>query len=236
MTRLTTLILAVFAALLLGGCAAAMRPLNEHLMFTEDSWAKSQKNANVQGIVDHDEDYNHWTMGSIETMSGVGPAERRYRRVSVFMDHSEGGKPMLGFKGYMRFEAIVPDGMPLLKLGDIVEVRFGKVYDHLKDFARTGEGSAVLRLLCPVNENRGQLDALKACATPLAWYKPWGEDKRFYDGIIASPSGRPYLPRLKDHVELSFTPYYDENGNVLPSAATPAVRPSLDNWPAPKRY
>lgn len=235
MNRICSLLLAA-AALLLGGCAQMARPLNEHVMFTEDSWAKAQKNNNVQAIVEHDEAYSFLRMGGIEVVAGVGNAERRYRRVSLYMTHSEGGRPTLGFKGYMRFVAIVPDGMPLLKLGDVVEVRFGNVYDHLKGFATTGEGSAVLRLLCPVNENRGQLDALKACASHLAWYEPWGEDKRFYDGIVASPSGRPYLPSLKAHTELSFTPYYDDSGKVLPNAVVPAARPSLDNWPAPKRF
>jgi len=93
----------------------------------------------------------------------------------------------------------------------------------------------VLRLLCPVNDGRGQLDALKACASNLAWHEPWGEDKRFYDGIAALPLGRSYAARLKDHTELSFTPFYDSDGHPLQDAVAPAPHPNLDRRPAPER-
>jgi len=88
---------------LLGGCANLARPLAEHLLLPEEVWAKAQKNINVQAIVEHDEEYDYSKTGSVENASGAGPAERRYRRVGPFMTHSEGSKPTLGFKGYLRF-------------------------------------------------------------------------------------------------------------------------------------
>ncbi len=229
-------ILLTLTVAMAAGCAQIARPINENFVFREDSWTASQKHANMQAAVTADEEFSSIRTRSLEVYAGAGPQELRFRRVTLIVAHSEGGKPFLGFKGHMHFEAIVPDGMPMLKLGDLVEVRVGKVYDHLKGFAQTGEGTAVLRLLCPGNLTRAEGPAVYKCAKNLAWFEPWGEDKRYFDGIIASTSGRPYLSSLKEHTELTFSPYYNETGTLLASAVTPLDHQNINNWPTPKRY
>lgn len=231
------------SALALGGCAQVGgtlaevgRPLAEHATFTDSSWAQSQKNTNLQALVLQDEEYSTFRMSQLHVVAGAGPAEKVYRRAVLFVVHSEGGRPLGGYKGFMRLVAVVPDGMPLLKNGDIVEVRAGQVYDYLKGFAQTGEGTAVLRILCPTNSSAALQSRFKECAQELPWLQSWGEGKRYYDGILASPSARPYAASLRAHTELKFTPFYSANGEQLPTAVVPAARPDIQTWPSPTKY
>jgi hypothetical protein len=235
------LLLAALAALTgcaqVGGTMAELgRPVAQNVTFTDSSWARAQKHANVQALVLHDETYANFRMHQLHVAAGVGPQEKAYRRVVLFMVHSEGGRPLGNYKGFMRFIAVVPDGMPKLKTGDLVEARMGPVYDYLKGFADSGEGTAVLRILCPNNARRADQDRFRQCASVLPWHQAWGEDKRYYDGILASPSARPYAPSLRYHAELAFTPYYDTHGNPLGGAVAPAPRPDITTWPAPTGY
>lgn len=233
----------LFSAVALAGCAQVGgtlaevgRPLAEKVTFTDDSWSKSQKNTNVQALVLYDEEYSIFRMHQLNVIAGVGAQEKAYRRVVLYIVHSEGGRPIGNYKGFMRFVAVVPDGMPLLKNGDLVEARVGNVYDYLKGFAQTGEGTAVLRILCPANTHRSQQERFKQCASELAWYKGWDDGQRYYNGIVAAASERPYLPKLSDHTELKFSPYYDVEGSALPQAAPPAARPDITTWPSPRKY
>lgn len=224
------------ALLLLGGCTH-MRPVEEVLQ-NGSSWASSQKTANVQAVVAFDEDNSgliSFALFNHGARAGVGPAEKRYRKVVYTMLNSEGGRPIGKFAGIMAAMAMVPDGMPRLKTGDLIEVRFPVWFDYMKDFAVTGEGSAVLRLICPAGStSKTDSEAFKECASHANWHQPWGEEKRYYQGIIAAPSGRPFAPRLKDHRELAFTPYYDEIDNVLPTAVPMAPRPDINAWAYPE--
>jgi hypothetical protein len=228
--------LGLAAIAVLAGCAAAVKPLTQNILQTEESWAASQRQQNVQAIVQKDEEYSTLTLSNQEVIAGAGPAEKTFRRVELMMVHSEGGKPFLNYKGIKRFAAIVPDGFPLLKWGDIVEVRYEGIYDRLKGFAHTKQGTAVLRVLCPGDPDRAKMPAFKACAKELNWHRPWGEDARYFDGIAAANSGRPYAAKLTDHTELSFTPYYDADGKPLATAVPPAPRPDITSWPAPRKY
>lgn len=74
---------------------------------------------------------------------------------------------------------------------------------------------------------------LKACASHAKWQTRWGEKHRYYLGIVAAPSGRPYAPHLKDHEELSFSKYYDEKGKPVPGAVPMAARPDINRWSYP---
>lgn len=226
-----TFLIAIFATVVLSGCGT-IRPFGSG----DGDWSRSQLMANVQASVFFDEHYSGLATTGHSRFAGAGPAELTYRRVIVSIAHNEGGKPFLGMKGMRVFMVMVPDGMPLLKKGDLVDVRATRMYDYLQDFARTGEGSAVIRLLCPgedkvTPERQAQF---KACASTLPWHQPWGEDKRYWDGIIASPSGYPFLPKLKDHTEFQYTPFYNAEGTQLATAVPRATRPDIMTWVPPK--
>ncbi len=59
---------------------------------------------------------------------------------------------------------------------------------------------------------------------------------RYYDGVVASVSVRPYAASLKNHTELTFSAYWSDKSDPLPSVVIPGPRPSIKGWPNPKRY
>lgn len=212
-------------SLLASGCG--------HIRIGAPDFAKSQSMANVQGMVVFDEAYSSWGMNGLnDRVAGVGPAERAYRRVVVQIIHSEGGRPMGNYKGSRRFEAVVPDGMPLMRSGDQVDARAIEWYDFLKDFAKTGEGAAVLRMTCPSYGSNPSL-VLISCASTLNWHQPWGDEKRYLDGVNAAPSDHPFKSSLKAYKSLKYSPYYDSQGNTLPNAVPMAKRPDPSTWVKP---
>lgn len=220
------MLLSIGMAVTLAGCG--------HIRTGAPEFAKSQSMANVQGMVVFDEAYSPWGLSGLnDRVAGVGPAERAYRRVVVQIIHSEGGRPMGNYKGSRRFEAVVPDGMPLMRSGDQVDARALEWYDFLKDFAKTGEGAAVLRMTCPSYGSNPPL-VLISCASTLNWYQPWGEEKRYMDGVNAAPSNHPFKSSLKAYKSLQYSPYYDSHGNTLPNAVPMAARPDPSTWVRPK--
>jgi hypothetical protein len=224
--------LSVLAAAITLSACGTIRPFGSG----DGDWSRSQLMANVQAVVIFDEHYSGIATSNHMRFAGAGPDEMAYRRVIVSIVHNEGGKPILGFKGIRAFIAVVPDGMPFLKKGDFVDVRATTMYDYLQGFAATGEGSAVIRLLCPGEEvaTPEKVAKFKACATSLPWHQPWGEDHRYWDGIIASPSGYPFLSKLKDYKEFQYTPFYDADGKPLSTSVPRAPRPSIVTWVPPK--
>ena len=216
--------------MVLSGCGT-VRPFGSG----DGDFSRTQLMANVQAVVIFDEHHSGFATTNHSRVAGAGPSELTYRRVIVPIAHNEGGKPILGFKGMRVFLAVVPNGMSLLKKGDLVDVRATTIYDYLKNFSSTGEGTAVIRLLCPSEEVSTPEKAAKfrACGSTLPWYQPWGEEKRYWDGIIASPSGYPFLAKLKDYTEFAYTPFYDSEGNQLPTAVQRAPRSSIMTWVPP---
>lgn len=218
------------AFVVLSGCGT-VRPFGSG----DGDFSRTQLMANVQAFVVFDEHHSSFATTNHSRFAGAGPSELTYRRVIVQIAHNEGGKPILGYKGIRAFLAVVPDGMSLLKKGDLVDVRATTIYDYLKNFATTGEGTAVIRLLCPGEDEATpeKIAKFRACASTRPWHQPWGEEKRYWDGIIASPSGYPFLPKLKDHTEFAYTPFYDREGNQLPAAVPRAPRPNIMTWTPP---
>ena len=96
---------------------------------------------------------------------------------------------------------VVPDSMPRLMAGDIVEYRQTELRtDSLKNFSKTGEGPIVVKILC----QKAQTDYV-ACVDKLpttAKSKATGK------------TGRPYPVSVKEY-GFSFTPMYDAKGNPL---------------------
>lgn len=213
-----------------------MRPLEENVFNVGSGWAKSQMMANVQAAVFWDERFDSFGQRGHDVRAGVGPDEKKYRRILVYIVHVEGGKPIFGRAGFRAFMVVIPDGMPLLKKGDIVDVRSTIFYDYLKDFDKTRDGSAVIRILCPAEEKVGgeQTKKFKECASTLPWHEPWGESNRYFNGILAMPSTTSFLPSLTDYKNLKYSPYYNAEGEMLTNAIPPAPRPSIMSWVAPK--
>lgn len=215
----------------LAGCSH-MRSAEEAYM-PEGEWPTLHHN--IQARVAFDETFSSFPLFNHDARGGVGPSEQQYRRVIFWVANPEGGRPISGFVGQMAAEAVVPDGTPPLKAGDLIEVRHVRTYDYLKDFAQTGEGNAMLRLICPAGAKTGRQEQedFKKCASQAPWLQAWGEEKRFYFGILAADSGRPYAVSLKDHKELRFTPYYDARGATLPGAVPMGSRPHIATWKYP---
>lgn len=92
--------------------------------------------------------------------------------------------------------ALVPDGTPRLRKFDIVEFRNVATWRTLKDFPTTGEGNAVIKVLCSATDPNYQ-----ACleATPkIGRYKGAGR------------ANTEYKPHLKDYgFTFNGTPYPD---------------------------
>ena len=221
---------ATVVAVVLSGCGT-VRPFGSG----DGDFSRTQLMANVQASVVFDEHHSGFAMTNHSRFAGAGPSELTCRRVIVSIAHNEGGKPMLGFKGMRVFLAVVPNGMSLLKKGDLVDVRATTIHDYFKNYASSGEGTAVIRLLCPSEEvaTPKKIAKFRACGSTRLWYQPWGEEKRYCDVIIASPSGYPFLPKLKDYTDFAYTPFYDSEGNQLPTAVPRAPRPGIMTWISP---
>ena len=225
-TRIVSATVVLFASTLLSGCSLL-------LITEEEQWPADQRQANVQGAVLADEDYTGFAVVNHMRVAHAPESVRRYRKVVVLMHKGDDDQPLFGNTGFGASLALVPDGMPQLKKGDLVEFRHVRKFGGLEDFDKTGDGNAVLRLLCPSSPDSGDKEVFRSCASHAKWQARWGEKHRYYMGILASPSGRPYAKHLKDHRELSFSPYYDENGHLLPGAVPMGPRPDIRRWSYP---
>ncbi|MGO4391400.1 hypothetical protein AB4Z46_08615 [Variovorax sp. M-6] len=96
--------------------------------------------------------------------------------------------------------AIVPDHLPMLKGGDIVEVRHPTTWHANKDFVAKGEGSVVLRILC----SKGQQDFADCVKKQprIGKYPGFGE------------TGTLYPASLREY-GFTFTPKYDKDGKAI---------------------
>jgi hypothetical protein len=93
--------------------------------------------------------------------------------------------------------AMVPDHLPPLKAGDIVEVRQTSTWRSMEGFVAKGEGNIVVRVLCA----KAQPD-FAACldrAPRIGKYKGVG------------PTGSPYPKSVSDY-GYTFSPTYDAAG------------------------
>ena len=186
-------------------------------------------NTIVQATVLNDEVSSSFALSNFDRGAGVGDAERVFRRVPILMILAADGKPPLFLRKHAARRAtlaLVPDGMPLLRRGDIVHVRTRDLWDGLKDFSKTGEGTAIVSLKCQGGSKPGKEEQIlfKKCAERLPWLEEWGEELRFYEGILAVLPPVPYRDSLRDWKELSFTPFYDRDGSLLPNRVLPAER------------
>lgn len=219
--------LLLIATALLAGCSA-------FIVTEEEQWPAAQRMANIQAVVAFDETYSGFALSNHSRRAGAAPIVKQYRKAIVTILNGDDEQPIFGKTGVAGAIALVPDGMPALRKGDLVEIRHVRLFGGLQDFDKTGDGNAVLRLLCPESPDRKDSETFKSCASNANWQKRWGEKHRYYTGILASPSGRPYAKNLKEHKELSFTPYYDDKGAPIPAAIPMGARPDINNWVYPR--
>lgn len=119
----------------------------------------------------------HATVGSTEEMLWVKKGDRTFRTV-----------------------AMVPDHLPRLKAGDIVEIRQTSYTRGAKDLSKTGEGSMVLQVLCKIDSPNFQ-----ACVDKLP---SMGKRK-------AAGQTKTYYPKSAKEYGFTFSQRYDKEGNLL---------------------
>lgn len=166
----------------------------------------NMKNTHLAATVGFDEDFaGRYTRVTNNLMYSIGVVEGapEYQYRVVRLNSAE----ITGFAWYgagsFQFSTagMIPDNMPRLMAGDIVEFRQPeRRIDALETFSKTGEGPIVTKILC-----RKASPEFKACLESLP-----GEGK--LKGI--GKTGRPYPVSVKEY-GFSFTPMYDAKGNPL---------------------
>lgn len=165
----------------------------------------SMLNVHLVASVGFDEDfagrYNNPTR-AVLYVAGVieGTPEYLYRVVRTNSGNLQGFAWVADGEGLYSTPALVPDSMPRLKAGDIVEFRQTSTWDVLKDFSKTGEGNVVTKILC----RKAQPDYTACLEAAPRTGKTRGN----------GPTGRPFPASVKDY-GFTFTPAYDSKGTLL---------------------
>lgn len=194
------------ASFLLAGCAPGpwLKTTSSVLNMGLDLPTEMVK-VNLIGTIGYDETFsgnysrpsrNILYTGGIE----AGKPEFGYRVVRVNLRHISAYPGFrAGDLGYST-AAMVPDNFPLLKAWDIIEIRHTGGFYTMKDFAKTGEGNAIIRVLC----QKSQPD-YEECADALP---------KLSKNRAQGYTGTPYLPSLKDY-GYSFSTRYGTDGTLL---------------------
>lgn len=189
--------------LALAGCGATpMLHVGNAVFNLGQELPDAMRDRNLAAVVAYDEDF----VGRYDRVSknvlyvnGVveGSPEYLYRVARINLHHSEGG--MLSKPGKLVFMtgAMVPDNLPALKAGDVVEVRQTGTWRTMEGFAASGEGNIVLRMLCAKND-----PAYLQCLEKLP---------RIGDFLGQGPTGTLY-PEHATSLGLKFTPAYAADG------------------------
>ena len=96
--------------------------------------------------------------------------------------------------------AYVPDQLPQLRAGDIVEVRQTGTWDTMKDFSKTGEGNIVVRIICRKSDP--------------AYEKCFEDAPRINKTKGVGRTNTPYPASVRDY-GFTFTPMFDHKGQAL---------------------
>lgn len=173
-------------------------------------------NRHVAGYVGFDEDwtgrYSRVARNALYVMGIVeGTPEYALRVVRVNLSNPEPGM-LWADQGELTFPtgAVVPDHLPRLKAGDIVEIRQTGTWRTMENFVSRGEGNVVVRVLC--RKADPTYDKCLEAAPRIGKYKGVGETRTRYP---ASVSGYGF----------TFTPMFDSSGRALrpyPNGAVPA--------------
>lgn len=160
---------------------------------------------NLSAMVAFDEDWvgrYPFTVRNQLYVMGVESGEPEYgmRIVKVNVRHPEwGGWYRAGEKVWWT-AAAVPDTVPTLKAGDLVEIRQSGDFRVLRNFAKTNDGNVILRILC----RKADADYVQ-CAEKLP---------RIGTYIGFGETGTLYPESVKEY-GFTFTPKYDADGKPL---------------------
>lgn len=172
------------------------------------------KQANLVGVVLVDEDYvgryPRLACNSLHMQgASAGTPEMRYRVVSIGIRESD------LIRHTFLTGAIVPDGLPPLAAGDIVEFRNQTGFDNFRDFSRTKEGGGiVLRVICFKDDPQ-----FEGCAKTRAPWKGYLWRKE-----VSGVSDTPYRQSTASY-GFTFSERYDDDGNTLSGAPALPPRP-----------
>lgn len=173
-------------------------------------------NTHMAGIVAFDEtwadEYGRVARNQLYTQ-GVERDKPEYNLRVVRINLSNTGSALWIRTGELAFPtgAIVPDHLPQLHAGDIVEIRQTKSWMSMEDFAITGEGNVVVRVLCA-----------KAGPTYNECLEKAPKTGRFSGFGFTNT---PYPPSVKDY-GYSFTPMFDAKGSALRAYPQTPVSPA----------
>jgi hypothetical protein len=202
--------LALSATLALSGCGLFMnspppglRATNKALNFGVEL-PDEMVHRNVYGTVGFDEDYvgryNKHSQNVVYTQGvGRGDPEYNYRVVRINMKHFDGLAIAFIPKGHQAWftAAIVPDHIPRLSAGDIVEFRQSGTWDTLEGFLGKSDGNVVLALIC-----KAGTPTYDQCVDALPFIGK---------GKATGPTGTPYPSSLSEY-GFKYTPAYDNEG------------------------
>lgn len=202
----------------LAGCGAnpVLRASNQVVNMGQ-GLPEDMVNRHVSGIVGFDEqwtdNYPRLARGAIYSQ-GVekDKPEYGYRVARVNLSQTSAG--LWVTKGSLMFStaAYVPDHLPQLHAGDIVEIRQTGTWMTMENFATRGEGNIVVRILC-AKADANYEQCLNA-APKVGEFRGVGE------------THTPYPASVRDY-GFTFTPMFDAEGRALrpyPPVAATATR------------
>lgn len=213
--RIGTLAALAAAASLLAGCGAVgPGKYAARMMDWMGDLPKEMQHTNYVYIVKEAEDEGfdqyQWDAGFRE-----GEESFQFRKVTIqAMNYGE--RNMAWVTG-----ALVPDHLPKLKKGDVIEVRMRQPRDGALGFTGEQDAPIVINLICPFagrleSEDRDKIDArfkpYYECASKLPARHPYDRDTRL------GPSDTPYLNHWKDY-GFTVTKRYTVDGEPLPGVA-----------------
>ena len=197
-----TTIIAVLTLVSLSGCAYDQGiHLRNQLVNMGQELPAEMVNTNYVGAILEDEKHiNSYTRGTRVAIHGQdaspGTWAENHRIVPIrTAQYGAALATKLG-QGFWTTAALVPDGTPRLRKFDIVEFRHVGTWRTLKDFPTTGEGNAVVKVLCRFEDPNyaSCLDTLPS----IGKYKGSG------------PAKTEYKPSLQDYgFTFNGTPYPD---------------------------
>lgn len=196
----------VLACAVLAGCGAS--PLlhvgNQVANFGQEL-PQNMVNRHVAGMVGFDEGwaggYSRIARNALYVQGIVaGTPEYQLRVARVNLANT--GSNLLWKAGELNFMggALVPDHLPRLKAGDVVEIRQTGTWRTMENFTTSGEGNIVVRILC-----RAEAADYQAC-------KDTGPKVGKYGGAGETHSS--YPASVRDY-GFSFSPMYSASGALL---------------------
>lgn len=209
--RAVIAVVSTCTAVALSGCQTpAVHVLNAVLNVGTELPA-NMRQVNVAAQVIQDEvwagDYSFSARNQLYTVGVIkGEPEYSMRVAFLQMRHPEfGAWVRAGGKGWIS-TGIIPDHLPPLKQGDVVELRQTGTYNVVKGFVETGEGNVVLRILCKAGD-----PAFKECVATLpriGTFQGFGETNSYY-------------PESVREYGFIFSQNYDANGVARAAAHKP---------------